>query len=151
MGSLNRAILCGNIGKDAECRYTGAGTAVASFSLATSERYTDKDGNKKENTEWHRVVVWGKQAETLTPYLTKGSLIAVEGRIATRSWTNKDNQKHYTTEVIAQHISLLRTNKAEDAAPTDRETPKRTKNPATSAPASDPWEGGGPPPAEDPW
>jgi single-strand DNA-binding protein len=87
-------------------RYTPGGAAVASFSIATTENWTSKDGEKHEQTEWHRIVLWGKQAETLQPYLTKGKQIFVEGRLQTRQW-EKDGQKHYTTEIKADRIVLL--------------------------------------------
>ena len=105
MGSVNKVILVGNVGKDAEVRVTPGGQSVASFSIATTETWT-KDGEKKEKTEWHRIVLWGRQAETLQPYLTKGKQIYVEGRLETRQW-EKDGQKHYTTEVKADKIVLL--------------------------------------------
>ncbi len=106
MGSVNRAMLVGNLGRDAELRYTPGGSAVATLSLATTESWKDKDGQKKEQTEWHRVVVWGKMAETLNEYLTKGKQIFVEGRIQTRQY-DKDGQKHYSTEIRADRIVLL--------------------------------------------
>jgi single-strand DNA-binding protein len=106
MGSVNKVLLVGNLGRDAEVRYTPGGAPVASFSIATTENWTSKDGEKHEQTEWHRIVLWGKQAETLQPYLTKGKQIFVEGRLQTRQW-EKDNQKHYTTEIKADRIVLL--------------------------------------------
>ena len=105
MGSVNKAILVGNLGRDAEVKVTASGQSVASFSIATTETWT-KDGEKKEKTEWHRIVLWGRQADTLQPYLTKGKQIYVEGRIETRQW-EKDGQKHYTTEIKADRIVLL--------------------------------------------
>ena len=106
MGSVNKVILVGNLGRDAEVRYTPGGAPVASFSIATTENWTSKDGEKHEQTEWHRIVLWGKSAESLQPYLTKGKQIYVEGRLQTRQW-EKDGQKHYTTEVKADRIVLL--------------------------------------------
>jgi single-strand DNA-binding protein len=106
MGTVNKAILVGNLGRDAEVRFTPSGQSVASFSIATTENWTSKDGEKKEQTEWHKIVLWGKSAETLQPYLTKGKQIYVEGRLQTRMW-EKDGQKHYTTEVKADRIVLL--------------------------------------------
>jgi single-strand DNA-binding protein len=106
MGTVNKAILVGNLGRDAEVRFTPSGQSVASFSIATTENWTSKDGEKKEQTEWHKIVLWGKSAETLQPYLTKGKQIYVEGRLQTRTW-EKDGQKHYTTEVKADRIVLL--------------------------------------------
>jgi single-strand DNA-binding protein len=107
MGSVNKAILVGNLGRDAEMRFTPGGTAVATVSLATTERFTDRDGQKREDTQWHRVVIWGKTAETLQEYLTKGKQIYVEGRIQTREWKNKDGQDVKTTEIRADRVVLL--------------------------------------------
>ncbi len=106
MGSVNKVILVGNLGRDAEVRFTPSGAPVASFSIATTENWTGKDGQKQEQTEWHRIVLWGKTAETLQPYLTKGKQIYLEGRLQTRQW-EKDGQKHYTTEVKADKVVLL--------------------------------------------
>jgi single-strand DNA-binding protein len=105
MGSVNKVILVGNLGRDAEVKVTASGQSVASFSIATTETWT-KDGEKKEKTEWHRIVLWGRQADTLQPYLTKGKQIYIEGRLETRQW-EKDGQKHYTTEIKADRIVLL--------------------------------------------
>ena|SRR5689334_19183271 len=107
MGSVNKAILVGNLGRDAEIRFTAGGSAVANFSLATTDKWTDKDGQKQERTEWHRVVLWGKTAEALQEYLTKGKQIYVEGRLQTREWTNKEQQKVKTTEIVADKVVLL--------------------------------------------
>lgn len=108
MGTVNRVILVGNLGKDAEVRYTPGGAAVSTLSLATTEAWTDKSsGQRQERTEWHRVVVWGKQAETLNDYLTKGRQIYVEGRLQTRQWDDRDGNKRYTTEVRSDRIVLL--------------------------------------------
>ncbi len=107
MAAVNKAILIGNLGKDPELRYTPGGQAVASFSLATSEKWRDKDGVMQDRTEWHNIVVWGRQAETAKEYLTKGRQIYVEGRIQTRSWDDKDGNKRNTTEIVAQSIKFL--------------------------------------------
>ena len=106
MGSVNKVILVGNLGKDAEVRVTPGGQSVASFSIATTENWTSKEGEKKEQTEWHRIVLWGKAADSLQPYLVKGKQIYLEGRLQTRQW-EKEGQKHYTTEVKADKIVLL--------------------------------------------
>ena len=106
MGSVNKVILVGNLGKDAEVRVTPGGQSVASFSIATTENWTSKEGEKKEQTEWHRIVLWGKAADSLQPYLVKGKQIYLEGRLQTRQW-EKEGQKHYTTEVKADRITLL--------------------------------------------
>jgi len=107
MGSVNKAILIGNLGKDAELRYTSGGTPVVSCRIATTERYNDREGNKKEDTQWHRVVIWGKTAESIHEYLTKGKQIYVEGRIQTREWTDKEGKPAKTTEIRADKVVLL--------------------------------------------
>ena len=108
MGSVNKVFLVGNLGRDAEQRHTAAGRAVSNFTLATTDAWTDKtSGQRQERTEWHRVVVWGRQSESLQPYLTKGKQICVEGRLQTREWNDRDGNKRYTTEVQADRITLL--------------------------------------------
>jgi single-strand DNA-binding protein len=107
MGSVNKVILVGNLGRDAELRYTPGGAAVATLNLATTEVWNDKGGQRQEKTEWHRIVLWGKQAESLQEYLVKGKQIYVEGRLQTRSWDDKDGNKRYTTEIKADRITLL--------------------------------------------
>jgi len=107
MAGVNKAILIGNLGKDPELRYTPGGQAVASFSLATSEKWRDKDGNMQDKTEWHNIVVWGRSAENAKEYLAKGRSVYIEGRIQTRSWDDKDGNKRYTTEIIAQRLQFL--------------------------------------------
>jgi single-strand DNA-binding protein len=107
MGSVNKVILVGNLGRDAELRYTPGGAAVATLNLATTEVWNDKNSQRQEKTEWHRVVLWGKQAESLQEYLTKGKQIYVEGRLQTRQWDDKDGNKRYTTEIKADRITLL--------------------------------------------
>jgi single-strand DNA-binding protein len=107
MGSVNKVILVGNLGRDAELRYTPGGAAVATINMATTEVWNDKAGQRQEKTEWHRVVVWGKPAESLAEYLTKGKQIYVEGRLQTRQWDDKDGNKRYTTEIRGDRIVLL--------------------------------------------
>jgi single-strand DNA-binding protein len=108
MGSVNKVILVGNLGRDAELRYTPGGAPVATLNLATTEVWNDKtSGQKQEKTEWHRIVLWGKSAESLSEYLTKGKQIFVEGRLQTRKWQDKDGQDKYTTEIRADRITLL--------------------------------------------
>jgi single-strand DNA-binding protein len=107
MGSVNKVILVGNLGRDAELRYTPGGAAVATLNMATTEVWNDKSGQRQEKTEWHRVVLWGKSAESLTEYLTKGKQIYVEGRLQTRQWDDKDGNKRYTTEIRGDRIVLL--------------------------------------------
>jgi single-strand DNA-binding protein len=107
MASVNKAIIIGNLGKDPEVRYTTGGQAVANFTVATNDRWTDKSGQQQERTEWHRIVVWGKQAENCGQYLKKGRSVYVEGRLQTREWTNKEGQKQYTTEIVAVIVQFL--------------------------------------------
>ena len=107
MGSVNKVILVGNLGRDAEVRYTPSGAAVATLNLATTEVFKDREGQRKEDTQWHRVILWGKTAETLRDYLTKGKQIYVEGRLQTRKWKDKDGNDKYTTEVVAENMQML--------------------------------------------
>ena len=107
MGSVNKAILVGNLGRDAELRYTSGGAPVASVRIATTERFTDREGQKREDTQWHDVVIWGKTAESLHEYLVKGKQIYVEGRLQTRQWDDKDGNKRYMTEIRGDRIVLL--------------------------------------------
>ena len=107
MGSVNKVILVGNLGRDAEVRFTPGGQPVATLNLATTEQWNDKEGQRQEKTEWHRIVLWGKQAESLQQYLVKGKQIYVEGRLQTRQWDDKDGVKRYTTEIKADRITLL--------------------------------------------
>jgi len=104
---VNKVILIGRLGKDPEVRRLESGTAVAKFSLATDESYKDKDGNKVDQTEWHNIVVWRGQAEIAEKYLKKGMLIYVEGKLTHREYTDKDNQKKYFTEVVANTFKML--------------------------------------------
>jgi single-strand DNA-binding protein len=103
---VNKVILIGHLGSDPEVRYTSNGTALARFSLATSESYTDKDGTRQDKTEWHRIVVWRKLAEICGQYLSKGKLVYIEGRLRTTSW-EKDGIKRYTTEIEARDMQML--------------------------------------------
>lgn len=108
MGSVNKVILVGNLGRDAELRYTPGGAAVANFSLATTETWTDKNsGQRQEHTEWHRVDVWGKRAEALQQYLRKGLRIYVEGSLRTRQWEDRDGNKRSSTDIRADRIEFL--------------------------------------------
>lgn len=107
MDGMNIAILCGNIGADCELRFTQSGTPVANIRLATTRKWLDSNDVKQEETEWHSVVIWGKRAEGLAQYLTTGARVAVRGRIATRSWEDKDGNKRYATEIVAEDIMLM--------------------------------------------
>ncbi len=107
MASVNKVILIGNLGRDPETRYTQGGTPVGNFTMATTDRWTDPSGEKKERTEWHRIVVWGKQAEIASQFLRKGKQVYIEGSIQTREWTDREGTKRQTTEIRAQRIQLL--------------------------------------------
>jgi single-strand DNA-binding protein len=105
--SVNKVILVGNLGKDPEVRFTGSGKAVCKFPLATSEVWNDAEGRKQERTEWHNIVVWGKQGENCGQYLSKGRQVYVEGAIRSHSYDDKDGNKRYMTEIIAQQVRFL--------------------------------------------
>jgi single-strand DNA-binding protein len=108
MASVNKVILIGNLGADPELRYTPNGNRpVCSLRIATSEVFKDKSGQRQEQTEWHRVTVWGEQAENCNKYLSKGRSVYVEGRLQTRTWDDKDGQKKYSTEVVAERVKFL--------------------------------------------
>jgi len=107
MASVNKVILVGNLGKDPEVRFTPSGRAVAKFPLATTDSWTDQESGRQERTEWHNVVVWGKQAESCGQYLAKGRQVYVEGAIRSRSYDDKEGNKRYITEVVAQRIQFL--------------------------------------------
>jgi single-strand DNA-binding protein len=105
--SVNKVILIGNLGKDPELKHTSGGTAVASITVATNERYKDKNGEWQDKTEWHNVVLWQRLAEIASEYLKKGRSVYIEGRLQTRSWEDKQGQKRYTTEIVASDLVLL--------------------------------------------
>ena len=107
MASVNKVILVGNLGRDPELRYIPSGQAVANFTLATNERWRDKEGNNQERTEWHRIVVWGKSAENCAQYLQKGRSVYIEGKLQTQEWEDKEGNKRKTTEVVAQTVQFL--------------------------------------------
>lgn len=129
--SFNKVLLIGNVGKEPEVRHLESGTAVASFTLATTERFKDKNGVFSDQTEWHNIVCWRNLADLTEKYITKGTQLFIEGKIRTRSWTDQSGQKRYTTEIIADNIRLLG---------------KKGDNPASSS-AGMP-QGGGYPPQE---
>ncbi len=114
-GSLNKVQLIGHLGADPESRFTTSGSAVTNFNLATNESWRSAEGETKEKTEWHRVVLFGKMAETAAEYMKKGQLIYIEGRLQTRSWEDKDNVKRYTTEILCDNFTMLG-RKSEDAS-----------------------------------
>jgi single-strand DNA-binding protein len=137
-GGVNKVILVGNLGADPEVRFTPSGQAVANFRIATSENWTDKAGQKQERTEWHRIVVWGKLGELCGEYLAKGRQCFVEGRLQTREWTDKENKKNYTTEVVASNVVFLGGPRGEAGAGNGR--PRVRNGDEYAAPAHAPEE-----------
>ncbi len=107
MASLNKVMLIGNLGKDPEVRYTTSGQGVASFSIATTEKFKNKSGDMEERTEWHNIVLWGRQAEIAKEYLSKGKTVFIEGRLQTRKWQDKDGRDRYTTEIVGERMQML--------------------------------------------
>ena len=107
MMGVNKVILVGNLGGDPEAKKTASGQSITLFNLATSNAWVNKEGQRQENTEWHRIVVWGKQAESCAEYLAKGRKVYIEGRLQTRSWEDEKGQKRYTTEVVASQVLFL--------------------------------------------
>lgn len=115
MSGINKVIIVGRLGADPEVKSVGSGQTVARLSVATSENWTDKQGQKQERTEWHRIVVWGRLAEIVGKHLSKGRQVYVEGRLQTRSWEDQQGQKRYTTEIVANTVQFL-------GAPGERDT-----------------------------
>jgi single-strand DNA-binding protein len=113
---VNKAILIGRLGKDPDVRYTPDGAMVTNFTIATDEQWKDKNGDKVQKTEWHKIVTFSKLAEICGNYLKKGSLVFIEGRIQTRSWEDKDGVKKYTTEIVANNMKMLDGKKDESQA-----------------------------------
>jgi single-strand DNA-binding protein len=107
MASVNKVILVGNLGKDPEVRFTPSGRAVAKFPVATTDSWVDQESGRQERTEWHNIVVWGKQAESCGQYLAKGRQVYIEGSIRSRSYDDKDGNKRYITEIVAQRVQFL--------------------------------------------
>ena len=131
---VNKAILVGNLGKDPELRYTQSGQAVCSFSIATSERYKDKQGEQQEKTEWHNIVAWGNLAEICGKYLEKGKTVYIEGKITNRSYDDRDGNKRYITEIVASEMKMIggRQDGGGDRSMGDRVAERRQQ--ATAAP-----------------
>ncbi len=107
MGSYNHVTIVGNLGADPELRHTQGGNPVCNLSVATNEQWKDKDGEKQERTEWHRVVVWGEQATACAEYLAKGRAVCVDGKLQTRKWEDKDGSERYSTEIVANRVVFL--------------------------------------------
>lgn len=151
MSGVNKVILVGRLGSDPEVKTIPSGQTVARLSLATSEKWTDKDGKVQERTEWHRIVVWGKQAEMCGKYLEKGRQIYVEGKLQTRSWENNEGQKQYSTEIVSSTVQFLlggestKSSRPENSAPQrpntnrnlNQSTPMNTYDPVPSIDTND--------------
>lgn len=119
MASINKAIIIGNLGNDPEVRYSSGGDAIANMNIATTYSWKDKNGDKQEKTEWHRVVMFGKLAEICGEYLKKGSQVYIEGKLQTRKWTDKSDIERYTTEIVADRMQMLGSNKRNDVSRND--------------------------------
>lgn len=141
--SVNKAILVGNVGNDPEIRHLESGTPVANFSLATSETYNNRNGERVTQTEWHNIVVWRGLAEVVEKYVKKGSQLYIEGRIRTRSWDDRDGNKRYTTEIVCDNMQMLGrkadTSGEQDTrqTPTDSSSTSSTETPITPEPDDD--------------
>jgi single-strand DNA-binding protein len=148
-GGVNKVILIGNLGADPELRYTPGGQPVANFRIATSETWVDKQGQKQERTEWHRIVAWGKLAELCGEYLAKGRQVFIEGKLQTRQWEDRDGNKRFTTEIQAREITFLgsRGEGANVGARASKAAPGAQAN--GEAPAQDTGYDYGPPPMAD--
>lgn len=145
MASVNKVILIGNLGKDPEVRYLPSGDAVANISIATTETWKDKGGEKQEKTEWHRVSMFSKLAEIAGEYLKKGSQVYIEGRLETRKWTDKEGHERYTTEIRADRMQMLgsRSGGSERMAPPEDDAAPRATTPAPAKKAAGAAKGGG--------
>jgi len=137
MASINKVILIGNLGQDPELRYTQGGKAVASFSIATTERFSSRDGDRQERTEWHRIVTWERTAENCARFLSKGRSCFVEGRLQTREWEDKDGIKRRTTEVVAQTVQFLGGPRGDADRPEGASESPPADPPAASDPGGD--------------
>ena len=149
MASVNKVILVGNLGRDPETRYMPDGGAITNVSIATTENWKDKNGEKQEKTEWHRVAFFGKLAEIAGEYLKKGSQVYVEGRLQTRKWQDKDGQDKYTTEIVANAMQMLGSRQgmgggggADREPPPDREGGGASRGAGTAKPAAGKAGGG---------
>jgi len=137
MASLNKVMLIGNLGKDPEVRYTANGTAVASFSLATSEKFKNKNGESEEKTEWHNITLWARLAEIAGEYLAKGKTVYIEGRLQTRKWQDRDGKDRYTTEIVGEKMQMLSA-KGEGGGRPSAGRPEAQETPSYEEPAFNP-------------
>ncbi|PKY09834.1 single-stranded DNA-binding protein [Acidithiobacillus marinus] len=127
MAAVNKAIILGNLGQDPEMHYSSSGKAIVNLSVATSEKFKDRDGNSNERTEWHRIVLFGRQAEVAGEYLRKGSTAYFEGRLQTRKWEDRDGVERYTTEIVCDRMQLIGSAKGGNG---DRESHRESRNDA---------------------
>ena len=134
--SLNKAMIIGNLGRDPEMRYTPNGQAVTQFTVAVNRNYKDASGEWKEETEWFRVVAWAQLAERTAEHLRKGNKVYVEGRLQTRSWEDKDGQKRYTTELVANQVTSLQSRTREDGIPEPGGAPREARGAAPTGPGA---------------
>ena len=134
MASVNKVILIGNLGRDPESRHMPSGEQVVNIALATTDSWKDKNGDKQERTEWHRIVIFGKLADIAAQYLRKGSPVYFEGSLRTRKWQNKEGQDQYTTEIVADKMQMLGSRSSGGSAPMDDDdfsrSPARSSSPA---------------------
>lgn len=135
-GTVNKVILIGRLGADPEIRHTPGGSAVANFNVATNRVWKDKDGNQQEETQWHKIVVWARQAEIVKEYAAKGTRIYIEGRLQTRDWEDQEGQKRYTTEVVCENFQLL---DSRNEAPQSNGTQEVAPPAAEAAPVDPPF------------
>ncbi len=142
MASVNKVILVGNVGRDPELRYTQSGQAVANFSLATTERFQNRSGEREERTEWHRIVAWGRTAELCAQYLSKGRSAYIEGGLRTREWEDRDGQKRRTTEVHVNNVQFLGSPRGDSGGARSESGPPRSSG-ASDAPPQEPGPGAG--------
>jgi single-strand DNA-binding protein len=136
MASINKVILIGNLGRDPEVRYTPSGTAVANFSIATTENWTNRDGDKESRTEWHRIVAWGRLGEICGEYLSKGKQVYIEGRIQTNEWEDQEGNKRQTKEIVALTMQMLGTR----ASSEPRDVVDESSGPGPATASSGPTE-----------
>lgn len=135
---VNKAIILGNLGRDPEMRTTPNGQSLAKFSVATTRKWKDRDGNKQEATEWHNVICWGRQAEVAGQYLSKGSKVYIEGRLQTDSWDDKETgKKMYRTEIVCENFTMLGDGKKRESDYGSRSEPPAAHTPIGGAPDDD--------------
>lgn len=126
--SVNKVMLLGRLGQDPDLKYTQSGIPVANFTMATSDRWTDKNGQRQEKTEWHRITVWSKMAEVVSTYLFKGSEVFVEGKLQTRSWEDQNGQKKYMTEIVANNVQFTSGSPSKNAQGNRQQGPTPQQN-----------------------